>query len=200
MILGITGTTGSGKTTLLKAFESIGGVIFDCDQIYHELLAADKTMLCAIENRFPGTVKNNCLDRKNLASIVFSDPRALLDLNAITHGAVKAEVLRRLETIPADVPVAIDAIELFDGGLAEICDVTVAVTAPEEMRVSRLIARDHLTENQALARIHAQKPESYFREKCDYILENTGSAEDFQEKCLVFFKSLTIIKEKPKGE
>lgn len=200
MILGITGTTGSGKTTLLRAFEEIGGEVFDCDQIYHTLLAADNGMLCAIENRFPGTVKSNCLDRKKLAAIVFSDPKSLQDLNAITHGAVKEDILRRLKSIPSDALVAIDAIELFDGGLAEICDATVAVTAPEEVRVERLIYRDNLTREQALSRIRAQKQENYFREKCDYLLENTGTPEEFHQKCLVFFKTLTIIKENPKGE
>ena len=200
MILGITGTTGSGKTTLLNLFAKIGGVIFDCDQIYHELLSQDRSLLAGIDARFPGCVKNGALNRKALAAIVFSDPSALLDLNSITHAAVKKEILRRLESIPSDIPIGIDAIELFDGGLAEICDTTVAITAPEELRIARLINRDNLTKEQALSRIRAQKPESYFREKCDYVLENTGTAEDFQEKCLVFFKALTIIKEKPKGE
>lgn len=200
MILGITGTTGSGKTTLLKAFSEIGGEIFDCDRIYHALLAQDTALLNAIHSRFPSCVEKGKLNRKALAAIVFADPKALLDLNAITHKAVKAEVLRRLEALPGDALVAIDAIELFDGGLAEICDTTVAVTAPEEIRTKRLISRDKLTRAQALSRIHAQKPETYFKEKCDYILENTGTPEEFHQKCLVFFKTLTIIKEKPKGE
>ena len=116
------------------------------------------------------------------------------DLNAITHGAVRKEVLRRLENAPGGVPLAIDAIELFDGGLAELCDVTVAITAPEEDRIARLMTRDNITREQATARIRAQKPESYFREKCDYILENTGSAVNFQVKCLAFFENLPIIK------
>lgn len=193
MILGITGTTGSGKTTLLKVFESIGGVVFDCDQIYHQLLQQNSDLLNAIHGRFPGCVENGILQRKKLAAIVFSDPGALLDLNAITHKAVKTEVLRQIEQLPKGTHIAIDAIELFDGGLAEICDTTVAVIAPEESRVQRLIVRDHLTREQALARIHAQKPESYFRKKCDYVLENTDTQENFQEKCIVFFKTLTII-------
>ncbi len=200
MILGITGTTGSGKTTLLRAFEEIGGMIFDCDRIYHELLAQDTALLDAINTRFPGCVEKGKLNRKKLAAIVFADPQALLDLNAITHKAVKAEVLGYLQNIPGDALVAIDAIELFDGGLAEICDTTVAVTAPEELRVQRLTRRDNLSPEQTLARIHAQKPESYFKEKCDYVLENTGTPEQFHQKCLVFFETLTIIKENPKGE
>ena len=193
-VLGITGGTGCGKTTLLKAFESIGGVVMDCDAIYHELLKTDTSLLGAIENRFPGCVEDGALNRKKLGSIVFHDPAALADLNTITHSAVKAEVLRRLEK--ANDLVAIDAIGLFEGGLAELCDATVAVTAPLDDRVQRLMARDNITQEQATLRINAQKPESWFREMCDYTLENNGTASIFQEKCLAFFSKLSIIKEK----
>ena len=193
-VLGITGGTGCGKTTLLKAFESIGGVVLDCDAIYHELLKTDASLLDSIENRFPGCVENGQLNRKKLGAIVFSDPAALADLNAITHGAVKDEVLRRLDA--ASAPVAIDAIGLFEGGLAELCDATVAITAPLEDRIARLTVRDNITPEQAQLRISAQKPESWFREQCDHILENNGTALDFQKKCLAFFSKLFIIKKK----
>ena len=195
MIIGITGGTGCGKTTALKTIEKdFGGLVMDCDRIYHELLMQDKSLLEAIENRFPGCVENNQLNRKKLAGIVFSDPQDLADLNKITHGAVRKEVLRRLDHAPGGVPLAIDAIELFDGGLAEFCDVTVAITAPEEDRIARLMARDNITKEHATARIRAQKPESYFREKCDYVLENNGSHVDFQRKCFAFFENLSILK------
>ncbi len=197
LVVGITGGTGCGKTTLLKVFEKMGGLILDCDRVYHELLLQDTSLLAAIEDRFPGTVEAGKLDRKKLGSIVFVDPSALLDLNAITHKAVKQEILRRMENAPGGVPVAIDAIELFEGGLGALCDVTVAVTAPLNDRVKRLTIRDSISEELALQRINAQKPESYFREKCDYILENNSSKEDFEEKCFAFLKKLLIIKEKP---
>ena len=191
MIIGITGGTGCGKTTALRAIEALGGVIIDCDKVYHQLLRTDIAMLNAIENRFPGTVKDSILDRKALAAIVFSDENALKDLNAITHGAVKAKVLEILESKPRLA--AIDAIELFDGGLANFCDVTVAVTAPEQTRIQRLMARDSITEEQASMRINAQKKQAYFAEKCDYVLENNGTQADFQEKCLAFFQKLLTI-------
>ena len=101
MILGITGPTGSGKTTLLQLIADQGGLILDCDAIYHQLLRTDPSLLAAIEERFPGTVTNGVLDRKALGAIVFADGQALQDLNRITHTAVKSEVLRRLETAPA---------------------------------------------------------------------------------------------------
>ena len=191
MINGITGGTGCGKTTLLKTIAEKGGLILDCDAIYHELLATDISLLNAIETRFPGTVENGTLQRKKLGAIVFSDEKALKDLNKITHGAIKAEVLRRLAHKPKLA--AIDAIGLFEGGLAELCDTTVAVTAPEEVRIQRLMLRDNIREEYARSRIAAQHPESWFREHCDCTLENYGTEKQFSEKCLAFFNNLNII-------
>ena len=191
MIIGITGGTGCGKTTLLKAIAEKGGLILDCDAVYHQLLATDRNLLDAIEARFPGTVENGQLQRKKLGSIVFSDENALLDLNKITHSAIRDELLRQLESRPELA--AIDAIALFEGGLAELCDVTVAVTAPVEDRVQRLMKRDGISEEYARARIAAQHEEDWFRERCQWILENNGTEVQFHKKCLAFLENIAII-------
>ena len=193
MIIGITGGTGCGKTTLLKVIEEKGGLILDCDAIYHRLLATDKDLLQAISDRFPGTVEDGHLQRKKLGAIVFSDENALLDLNKITHSAIKAEVLRLLEVRPKLA--AIDAIGLFEGGLADLCDLTVAVTAPSEVRVQRLMKRDGISEDYARSRIAAQHDEDWFRQRCHWILENNGTEIQFREKCLAFLQNPGIIKE-----
>ena len=191
MIIGITGGSGSGKTTLLKLLEEQGALVLDCDAVYHELLKTDREMLSAIGARFPGTVEDGALQRKKLGAVVFADPQALLDLNAITHAAVKKEVLSRLETAPKHC--AIDAIGLFEGGLAQLCDVTVAVTAPVEDRIARLMARDGISEEYAKKRINAQHDDSWFREKCDYALHNDGKLDAFATKCLAFLRQLAIM-------
>ena len=192
MIIGITGGTGSGKTTLLNCIADLGGLVLDCDRIYHDLLKTDNTLLSAIESRFPGTVAGNILDRKKLGSIVFADENALLDLNRITHGAVKKEILRQLETAPSLS--AIDAIGLFEGELDSLCDVTVAVTAPEEIRVQRLMRRDQISEEYAKNRIAAQHSDSWFAAKCHYVLENDSTEEAYRIKCLAFLTKLGIMK------
>ena len=191
-ILGITGGTGCGKSTLLDVIASLGGTVIDCDAVYHRLLETDKAMLCAIEDRFPGVVINGVLDRKKLGNQVFSDENALLALNRITHAAVKAEVLRLFPTEPSLI--AIDAIGLFEGDLAPLCHVTVAVTAPEEMRVRRLTARDGITEEYARSRIRAQRSAAAFSSLCDHTLQNDGSEEAFRKKCLAFLLGLDIMK------
>lgn len=191
MIIGITGGTGCGKTTLLKLIEELGGTVLDCDAIYHQLLSTDFSLLHAIESRFPGTVAKGCLDRKKLGSIVFSDEVALQDLNRITHGAVKKAVLCRLDSKPALA--AIDAIGLFEGGLAELCDVTVAVSAPREDRITRLMERDGISAEYAAKRIDAQHPALWFAQRCDHILENNETQEQFRNKCLAFLQGLGIM-------
>jgi len=191
LILGITGGTGCGKTTLLNVIRDRGGLVLDCDDIYHELLKTDEALLSAIEARFPGVVEDGGLNRKKLGAIVFGDESALRDLNAITHAAVKAEVLRRMPAVPSLV--AIDAIALFESGLAELCDVTVAVSAPLEDRVKRLMVRDNIPESYARSRIFAQHEEGWFRERCDHVLENDGKLDAFATKCLAFLDEVCII-------
>ena len=193
MILGITGGTGGGKTTLLQVAQSCGFQVLDCDRIYHELLETEPSLTAAIEERFPGTVKDGQLQRKKLGAVVFADPQALADLNAITHSAVRRVVEARLQK-----NTAIDAIALFESGMDRLCDVTVAVTAPEELRIQRLMAREGITEEYAKSRIAAQHSDNYYRQLCDYVLENTGDIVQFQGKCLAFFHRLGIMKENPK--
>lgn len=194
MIIGITGGSGSGKTTALDAVRDLGGTVLDCDAIYHELLKTDASLLDAIEARFPGSVENGVLQRKKLGAVVFADQEALKELNRITHSAVKAEVEKVLHTQPPLV--AIDAIGLFECGLNQLCHVTVTVTAPLEKRISRLMARDGITGEYALARIQAQPSDEEFARRCDYCLVNDDTQDAFYEKCLAFFRQLGIMKEK----
>ena len=191
MIIGITGGSGCGKTTLLGCIAERGGMILDCDEIYHRLLQDDKNLLRSIENRFPGVVENGVLQRKALGNIVFADEKALSDLNRITHAAVKSEVLRQLQTAPKLA--AIDAIGLFEGDLAALCNVTVAVTAPVEDRVQRLMARDGIPEEYARKRIAAQRSNAEFSALCSHTLENDGDICAFRAKCLAFLAEFDIM-------
>ena len=183
-IFGITGTTGSGKTSVLEAFRKKGALLLDCDRLYHDLLENSEGMLRELENRFPDAFEKGRLMRKKLASIVFHNEATLADLNAITHRYVCEDVKRQLRAhaMSGGQIAVIDAVELISSGLGALCDCTIAVLAPEAERMKRIMARDGLTEEQALERIRAQKNDAYYRENCTYTVLNDGTVEQLSEK------------------
>lgn len=191
-VLGITGPSGCGKTTALREVERLGGLVLDCDKIYHELLLTSGELLEAIGASFPGTVNNGALDRKALGLCVFSDPNALEKLNAITHGFIGDEVRRRLRgwAMRGGRLAAIDAVELLASGLGGRCTATLAVLAEREARVKRIIARDGIDRAAALRRIDAQRGDDYYRENCDFVLENNGEEAAFATRVQMLIKEI----------
>ena len=193
IVIGITGGSGCGKTTALASVRALGGRVLDCDVVYHSLLETNQPMLQAISERFHGVVKEGILDRKSLGKQVFQTPSALQILNEITHPYVCQEVCRQLEDWRKEncLLAAIDAIGLFESGLAQLCDVTVAVIAPEEFRVRRLQMREGISEDYALARIRAQKSNREFVSQCDYVLDNdVQDIHSFADKCDKLFQTI----------
>lgn len=194
--IGITGPTGAGKTTVLKALESLGVGILDADAVYYDLLSGSDGMKKQLRERFGDGILDNsgAIDRKKLGSIVFADPAALLDLNRITHKYVGEELGRReaLAAAAGVKAVAIDAIALIESGLGKSCDAVVCVLAPAEVRIRRIMARDGIPEEYARSRVEAQKPDSFYRENSDLVLENDGSVspEVFAARALECLKQI----------
>lgn len=191
-IVGVTGGTGCGKTTALDALRDMGALVLDADAVYHELCATGTEMLEKINARFPGSVEDGVLLRKKLGEIVFSDAQALEDLRNITDTYVEKEIDHRLAAHAAGGGkyAAVDAINLLDTKLTEYLIASVGITAPEDVRVTRLMARDGITEEYALMRIRAQQPEEYFNENCTYVIRNDGSRDVYRQKCDELFKSI----------
>lgn len=192
-VIGITGGTGCGKTTALQALENLGVHIIDCDALYHQLLETDTEMVQAIETAFPGVVEDGILQRKKLGQMVFGDVQALNRLNETVWPFVVKATKVILHT-HASQPCAIDAIGLLESGLGELCTHTVAITAPEEVRVKRLMARDDISEDYARLRISSQKKNEVFAAACGMTIENTDDdAAAFQNRCTAIFE--TLLKE-----
>lgn len=190
MVIGLTGGTGCGKTTALNVLKEMGALCFDADAVYHELLRTDTALLAAIEAEFPGTVEHGILQRKKLGAQVFGNPDALARLSAITQPRVVDAIRQQMS---GDL-VVIDAISLTESGLAAICDHTVAITAPAEAQIARIMTREGISRDYAAARVAAQKPADYFASTCEYVLCNDKTAEEFCVNCRNLFKKL--IKEK----
>lgn len=179
LTIGVTGPTGAGKTTVLAALGELGCALVDCDRLYHRLLATSPILVSELTDRFGRSILDNQggVDRKALGRLVFSDEAALADLNAIAHRHVVAACISLVRTAKAQGKrgLALDAVALLESGMGAMCDVTVAVTAPEEVRLKRIMARDGIDESQARARMEAQKPVEYYVNHCDYTIENNGS-------------------------
>ena len=190
-VLGITGPTGAGKTTLLKEVEKLGGAVIDCDAVYHDLLERDNALQRNLERAFgPLRDEQGVIDRKKLGTIVFGDSEKLKQLNTIAQTATVRRTRELLEGYRAGgrALAAIDAIALLESPLAKLCDVTLAVIAPAEIRVKRIMAREGISEEYAWLRVKAQKSDEYFVKGCDHTLVNDcEQVEEFalQAKALV---------------
>lgn len=191
-IIGITGTTGSGKTTALQVLDQMGACIIDCDAVYHDLLQTCEPMLQEILEEFPDCAPAGQFDRKALGRIVFADPAKLQKLNDITNGYVFAAVHFQLDQAAAKghPAAAIDAIGLMESGLSLLCHTTVAVTAPPEVRLQRLMAREGISAEYAQMRIDAQRSDEDFASLCRHNLVNDGTKEEFQRQCQALFTQL----------
>ena len=182
LVIGFTGPTGAGKTSALRALERLGGLVLDCDAIYHQLLRTDEALRTALTGAF-GQVfaPDGTLDRQKLGTVVFSDPEALETLNRIIYDRLPRELLRRMDESSAPV-VGIDAINLVESGLCDMCRRTVAVLAPAEQRVRRIMARDGIPEEYARLRVQAQKDDEFYRTHCtDTLFNDCADAAAFED-------------------
>lgn len=189
LIVGLTGGTGAGKTSALAALEDLGGTVLDCDAVYHQMLRTDPALREAITAAFgPVFCPDGSLDRQKLGTLVFSDHAALERLNAIVYEYLPPELLRRAQ---GHTLVGLDAINLVESGLGRLCACTVAVLAPAEDRVRRIMARDGISEDYARLRISAQQPDAFYRERCSHILENNcATPAQFRDQARIFFRSM----------
>ena len=184
LVIGITGPTGCGKTTLLREIEHRGGYIVDCDALYYALLASEEgaALRQELQAAFPAAFDaDGTLRRKALGRLVFGDPSRMAQLNEIVFFHVGNAVRARLvhEQSAGRQLFAVDAINLFESGLAALCDTTVGVLAGRETRIARIMARDGLTREYAALRVDAQKPDSFYEAHCNIILQNAGTREAF---------------------
>lgn len=175
-IIGLTGGIGSGKTKIARLFESEGIPVYIADEHAKRVMASDP-VTAALRKAFSDEVFNdNTLNRAKLAEKVFSDPTALARLNAIVHPAVRLDFERWLTAQNAPMVIREAAI-LFESGSYTDCDKIITVTAPESVRIARVMQRDNTTEAAVRARMTHQWSDEKKAALSDFVIENTDWAE-----------------------
>ena len=178
-VIGLTGQTGAGKSTVSRVFAEKGFALIDADRISREVTQMGKPCLQELFDFFGDGIRcaDGTLDRKALAGIVFTDPQKLESLNSICHPFITEEIVARIEQLAQEGArlILLDAPTLFESKASDFCDLIISVTAEESLRLSRIMARDGLTEQAALERMHSQLPEHFFAEHSDYIIRNNGT-------------------------
>jgi len=181
MVIGVTGGIGSGKTAVCKLLEQHGASVFYSDEEARQLMQSDARVREELETAFgPETwLEDDSLNRKFLASVIFSSKEQRLRMNTIVHPAVrKAFNSFRLNHERDGARLIVkEAALLFESGIQEL-DVIVVVDAPIDLRVQRVIDRDDVTEEQVHARIRGQMPATDMRKRADIIVDNSGSEDD----------------------
>lgn len=170
----MTGGIGSGKSTVARIFEELGVPVFYADQAARTLLETDPLLREKIITHFgTDTYQGTKPDRARIAQIVFSDPAKLALLNSFTHPATiaAADAWMQQQTYPYTIK---EAALMFESDAWKFVDQVIGVSAPEELRISRVMQRDQVTRAAVLARISKQMNEAEKLKRCDHILYNDG--------------------------
>ena len=176
ILVGLTGGIGSGKSTVSALLAERGAVILDADAVARELQRAGQPVLGAMIERFGDEMltEDGELDRPRLAALVFADPAALADLNALVHPAVGVELVRRIEAARGT-----DAVVVLDSPLLaehprDGMSATIVVDVPIETAVERLVHQRGMTEADARARIARQISREQRLATADRVIDNSG--------------------------
>ena len=191
---GITGKSGAGKSTVAQLFEKYGVVHVDADKVAHSIYEPGPPCAAEIAAHFGPSVllPDGSVDRRSLSAIVFSDAAQLEALSAITHryvGEAIAQIEQR-ERAAGAKGLLIDAIALIESGQKGAA--VIAVTAPYEVMLSRIMARDGLSEAEARRRLDAQKEEDFFVSHADYVIVNNGDAGTLEQQVDVIARQLGL--------
>lgn len=191
-VLGITGNIACGKSVVVEMLNELGAETMDGDAMVHQMMGPGSELGPAIRERFgEGTVREDgSIDRAALGAIVFSDPQALADLEEMIHPRVVAEKRAAMYRPGPDVLV-LDAIKLFEAGIADDCDEVWVINCSRETQIERLLKRNGIDRAEAERRIDAQPPQAEKVARADVVIENDGDLEDTRAQVLAAWKRLT---------
>lgn len=201
LIIGITGPSGAGKGAVSKYLnEKYGFKVIDADKVYHAIISAPSDCVSELAENFGNGIlnENGGIDRKALSRLVFGDENRdkLLLLNKITHKYVILEIDRTVSKLSenGEEVCLIDAPLLIEAGVDKLCDHVIAVVADKSVRADRIAKRDGIDKDAALLRINSQKPDSFYSEKCDCLLQNDLGLGELGLSVDNFLRNRSIIK------
>ena len=184
-VVGLTGGIGSGKSTVARMLADRGAVIVDADVLAREAVAPGGPAHEALVVRFGAGVvaQDGSLDRRAVAELVFDDPAALADLNAIVHPPVRAAIAARLAELRGSDSVVVLVIPLLvESGRSYGESAVVVVDCPEDVAVRRLVEHRGMDETDARRRMAAQVPRADRLAAADVVIDNAGSPEDLERR------------------
>ncbi|PST81944.1 dephospho-CoA kinase [Pedobacter yulinensis] len=173
--VGVTGGIGSGKTTVCRIFEVLGVPVFYADAQAKSLMTSDPLLIAGLRNAFGAESydASGALNSKHIAGIVFNSEAELARLNALVHPAVFRAFESWVAKVDPQVPYVLkEAALLFESGSYRLCDRNILVTAPLEVRIARVMARDLSTRDAVLARIARQLDDASKEKLADFVIRN----------------------------
>ncbi len=191
-VIGITGNIATGKTSVVKMLEDLGAEAIDADQLVHQMMGPGSTLGEPLRQAFgPGVVNpDGSINRPELGRIVFSDPDKLAGLEEIVHPIVVERMIGAIHE-PGPPVLVLDAIKLFEAGIADHCDVVWVVDADRETRIDRVVARNRVDRQEAERRLNAQPPQSEKLERADIVIDNGGTLEETRRQVVAAWTALT---------
>ena len=179
MVIGRTGGTGTGKTSVSKIFENAGYEVINYDLVTRTIYSKGSDCLKEVVNAFGTGILTDSgeLDRRKLGEVVLSNRKSLDILNKIVYKYIVSLTDHKIENAKGK-KLLLDAPTLFESGLNEKCDLIVGVIAQKDIRVQRVCLRDSLSPQRVEERISSQKSDGFYRENCDFIIENNGTTEE----------------------
>mgnify|MGYP000115306143 CR=1 FL=1 len=184
-VIGITGGIGSGKSMVAKILCDLGASIVDADKTAREVIIKGQPAMAEIVSCFgPGVLdEEGELNRKKLSEIVFTDSKKMDALNSITHKYISDRVkdkLNKLEEDKAEI-VVLDAPLPVEHGFLDMVDEVWVVVANKDIRIKRIMERNNITYEEALARIKMQKGDEEYIKLADEVINNDGSVEELEK-------------------
>jgi dephospho-CoA kinase len=195
IVAGLTGGIATGKSTVTAIFEEAGARIIDADAIAREAARKGSPAYDDIVAHFGNTIllSDGEIDRKRLAAVIFNDPAEQRALERIIHPHVKSETALRLERIQQETPAAVVIIDvplLFEARMDRGLDAVIVVVVPEKVQIQRLMARDRLSEPEALARLRAQMPIDTKKSLATHVIDNSEDLETTRAQTLAVYRQL----------